>query len=175
MQEKIIIAGSGGQGIMLLGKILAQGAMQENKCVTWLPAYGAEVRGGTAYCMVVISDAPISSPYIDKADTLIAMNGPSLEKFKNRLKNKGLLIVNSSLVRSNIDKTNSLKYPFTDLAAKLGNIRVANVVALGCFVTHKNIVSKESILKVISEIAPPDKKNLIEINHQALKEGMDLR
>ena len=160
---------------MLLGKILAQGAMQEDKCVTWIPSYGAEVRGGTAYCMVVISDTPIASPYIDKADTLIAMNGPSLAKFKNRLKNKGLLILNSSLAGGNIDKTDSRQYPFTDLAIKMGNIRVANMVALGCFIAHKNIVSKESIFKVIAETAPPDKKNLIKINRQALEEGMGLK
>lgn len=175
MEEKIIIAGSGGQGIMLLGKVLAQGAMKENKCVTWLPSYGAEVRGGTAYCMVIIAHTPIGSPFIDKADTLIAMNEPSLEKFKHRVKNKGLLIVNSSLVRGNIDKRSSLGYPFTDLALRLGNIKVANIVALGCFIAHKNIVSRESIFKVISEIAPPDKKDLIEINHRALEEGMELK
>jgi 2-oxoglutarate ferredoxin oxidoreductase subunit gamma len=83
--EKIIIAGSGGQGIMLLGKVLAEAAMREKKNVTFLPAYGAEVRGGTAYCMVIISDEEIGSTYIEKADCLIAMNAPSLERFKGRV------------------------------------------------------------------------------------------
>ena len=97
MTEKIIIAGSGGQGVMLLGKILAETAMQENKFVTWLPAYGAEVRGGTSHCMVIISDKEIGSPYVDKADTLIIMNQPSLERFKERRAPQGLLLINSSL------------------------------------------------------------------------------
>ena len=100
MTERIIIAGAGGQGIMLLGKILATSIMEENKFVTWLPSYGAEVRGGTAHCLVVVSDEEIGSPYIKEADALIVMNSPSLMKFKGRLKNKGLLIANSSLMSS---------------------------------------------------------------------------
>lgn len=176
MTEKIIIAGAGGQGIMLLGKVLAQGAMREDRHVTWIPAYGAEVRGGTAHCMVVVSDAEIGSPYFHKADTLIIMNRPSLEKFKNRLKNKGLLLLNSSLV-SLSPKRNAhvLEYPFTDIAVKLGNIRVANMVALGCLIAQRNIVNAKSILRVIAEIAPPDKQQLIEINQKALQEGMKLK
>ncbi len=90
MLEKIIIAGAGGQGIMLLGKVLSEAAMRLDKYVTWLPSYGAEVRGGTAHCMVIVSDAEIGSPYVKEADTLIIMNAPSLKKFKNRIKNKGL-------------------------------------------------------------------------------------
>lgn len=178
MVEKIIIAGAGGQGIMLLGKVLAEAAMREDKYVTWLPSYGAEVRGGTAHCMVVISDAEIGSPYIDKADTLIIMNEPSLKKFKDRIKNKGLLIVNSSLAGDvkDIDKRiHILKYPFTDLAVGLGNIKIANMIALGCFIGRKNIVDSKSVSGVIQAIAPEDKKNLIEINQKALLEGMRLK
>lgn len=176
MLEKIIIAGAGGQGIMLLGKILAQAAMRQNKFVTWLPSYGAEVRGGTAHCMVVISDEEIGSPYIAKADTLIIMNKPSLEKFKARLKNKGLLILNSSLIASIADKNMQvLQFPFTDIALRLGNIKIANMVALGCFVTHKQIASLKSLFKAISDIAPPDKKDLIAINQKALEEGANLK
>lgn len=163
---------------MLLGKVLAEMAMREDKCVTWLPSYGAEVRGGTAHCMVIISDAEIGSPYIKEADTLIIMNGPSLKKFKKRIKNKGLLIVNTSLAGEvkDIDKRiHILKHPFTDLAIGLGNIRIANMIALGCFISQKNIVSKKSVSAVIQAIAPEDKKNLIEINQKALSEGMKLK
>ena len=124
MTERIIIAGAGGQGIMLLGKILAQAAMRQDKFVTWLPSYGAEVRGGTAHCMVIISNTEIGSPYIDKADALIIMNQPSLERFKAKLKNKGLLIVNSSLAgRVNYQNMRISQFPFTDIAIKLGNIK----------------------------------------------------
>lgn len=160
---------------MLLGRVLAGAAMKEDKCVTLLPSYGAEVRGGAAHCMVIISDREIGSPYIEQPDTLIIMNEPSLERFKEKAKFKGLLIINSSLVaKPTPKKVNTLSYPFTDIAAKLGNMKVANMVALGCFISQKNIVNAKSILEVISEIAPPDKKNLIGINQQALKEGMRL-
>lgn len=172
MIERIIIAGAGGQGIMLLGKVLAQAAMHEGKQVTWFPAYGAEVRGGTAYCMVIISDEEIGSPCVDKADSLMIMNAPSFNKFKNRLKTKGLLILNSSLVKENAP---ALKYPFTDIAVKLGNIKIANMVALGCYLAKKKIINPKTVLKVIQEMAPADKKGLISINQQALKQGMKLK
>lgn len=176
MTERIIIAGSGGQGIMLLGKVLAEAAMQEDKFVSFFPSYGAEVRGGTCHCAVVISNKEIGSPYVDKADTLIIMNSPSLLKFKNRIKKNGLLLINSSLAsKSNCKNTLTLQYPFTDIAVKLGNIRVANMVALGCFITEKNILGLESVLEAISDIAPEEKKNLIEINQKALKEGAKLK
>jgi len=176
MTEKIIIAGSGGQGIMLLGKILATAAMKENKFVTWLPSYGAEVRGGTAHCTVIISDKEIGSPYIDKADALIIMNKPSLEKFNNRLKNKGCLIVNSSLAGGVQNKNSRIfAYPFTEMAIKLGNIKVANMVALGALVAKRGVVYLRSIHEVIEEIAPQTKKDLITINKIALEEGAKLK
>ncbi|MBM3249976.1 MAG: 2-oxoacid:ferredoxin oxidoreductase subunit gamma [Candidatus Omnitrophica bacterium] len=175
MTEKIIIAGFGGQGVMLLGKVLAEAAMREGRFVTWFPAYGAEVRGGTAHCMVIISDQEIGSPYIGQADTLIALNGPSLEKFKSRLEAKGLLILNSSLARAGLDKgLKAVEHPFTEIASGLGNIRVANMIALGAFLSLKNIVGLESVEKVISDIAPEDKKGLIAINQKALREGARL-
>ncbi|MFH1413315.1 MAG: 2-oxoacid:acceptor oxidoreductase family protein [Candidatus Omnitrophota bacterium] len=176
MTEKIIIAGAGGQGIMLLGKVLAEAAMREGKFVTWMPSYGAEVRGGTAHCMVILSDKEISSPFIDKADILIVMNRPSLEKFRNRISNQGLLIMNSSLVSvDGYKNTRNYKYPFTEIASRLGNIRVANMLALGTLVAKKKSVSLKSALAAISSIAPQDKKNLVEINFRALKEGAQLK
>jgi 2-oxoglutarate ferredoxin oxidoreductase subunit gamma len=176
MTERIIIAGAGGQGIMLLGRILAQAAMQENKYVTWIPSYGAEVRGGTAHCMVVVSDEEIGSPYVEEADILVIMNAPSLERFQKRIKNKGLCIINSSLVDRSINKNaQSVKFPFTDIAVKLGNIKITNMVALGCLISQKKIVEAKSVFKVIEELAPADKKGLIEINKQALREGIQLR
>lgn len=175
MTERIIIAGSGGQGIMLMGEILAKGAMSENKFVTWLPSYGAEVRGGTVHCMVIISDQEIGSPYIDKADTLIIMNRPSLDRFQYRIKDKGLLILNSSLINTEIKKNaHILSHPFTDIAVKLGNIRVANMVALGCYLAKKKIVDVKNVFRVFEEIAPADKKHLIEINKKALSYGINL-
>lgn len=175
MIERIIIAGSGGQGVMLLGKVLAQTAMLEDKQVSWFPAYGPEVRGGTSHCMVTISDQEIGSPYISQADTLIILNHPSLERFIGKLKEKGLLILNSSLAK--IDKKSRLKvwqFPFTDMAVKLGNIKVANMVALGCYAQAKKIIQAKNILKVFKSIAPAGNLKILEVNQQALKEGEKL-
>jgi len=169
MTERIIIAGSGGQGIMLLGKVLSLAAMKENKFVTWLPCYGAEVRGGTAYCMVTISSREVGSPYIGQADALIIMNAPSLAKFKQRLKPGGLLVLNSSLAREKrAARVKLLSFPFTDIAAGLGNVKVANISALGCYLRQKKTVALKSVLAVIQEIAPSGRGGLVEINKKAL-------
>ncbi len=170
MTERIIIAGAGGQGIMLLGKVLAEAAMLEDKFVTWLPAYGAEVRGGKAFCMVIISDKEIGSPYISKADSLIIMNEPSLQHFKNRLVENGLLVLNSSLAKD----VKEQGYPFTDTALKLGNIKVANIVALGSYLALKNTLSWKTISEVIKKMAPKDKPELVEINQKAFVAGGSL-
>lgn len=172
MTEKLLIAGAGGQGVMLLGKILAESAMREDKFVTWLPAYGAEVRGGTAYCMVVISDEQIGSPYITAADTLLVMNQPSLDKFQPRLKKGGVLIVNSSMVDSAPASPRCHAAKFTDIALSLGNIKVANMVALGYYVGTNTMVQPQTIRRVIAASAPAGKPELIEINHQALARGI---
>jgi 2-oxoglutarate ferredoxin oxidoreductase subunit gamma len=174
MIEKIIIAGAGGQGIMLLGKVLAEAAMRENKHITWLPAYGAEVRGGTAYCMVIISDNQIGAPYIDRADTLIIMNEPSLHKFLPRMKKNGLLIVNSSLVQKVPKGSNIFAAAFTDTAVELGNLKVANMVALGFYINRKKILRSESLSRALKEIAPAEKKDLVGVNLRALSNGMEM-
>ena len=176
MTERVIIAGAGGQGIMLLGKVLAEAAMRENKQVSWFPSYGAEVRGGTAYCMVVVSDQEIASPYVQEADTLIIMNQPSLERFKARIKKNGLLIINSSLANPDSEKAPAhfLKQPFTGLAIELGNIKVANIIALGYFLAQTKLVQPETVMKVIEDFAPQDKKELVEINQKALLIGTKL-
>jgi 2-oxoglutarate ferredoxin oxidoreductase subunit gamma len=172
MTERIIIAGSGGQGIMLLGKVLAEGALLENKFVTWLPAYGPEVRGGAAHCMVTISDDEIGSPHINQADSLIIMNQISLDKFRGRLNNAGLMVVNSSLAKPDNIKAKVSAGEFTDTAIGLGNIKVANIVALGSYLAAKKIVSIENILRVIQKMAPKDKPELLKANVAALKKGM---
>ena len=174
MIERVLITGAGGQGIMLLGKVLAEAALLENKFVTWLPAYGPEVRGGAAHCMVTISDDEIGSPYIVKADTLVIMNQMSLNKFKSRINNNGLRVINSSLAQPDKDtKVKTTAGRFTDIAIELGNIKVANMAALGSYLANKNIVSKENVIKVIKKMAPKDRPELIKINLAALKKGME--
>jgi 2-oxoglutarate ferredoxin oxidoreductase subunit gamma len=172
MTEKIICAGFGGQGIMAMGKVIAIAAMREGKFVTWLPAYGAEVRGGTAHCMIVISDSPIASPFIEKADTLIILNNPSLKRFKNCISNKGLLIVNSALAdcRGTSRRLDVVNVPLTDMAVKLGLEKVANTIAVGVYLAKKRIISLSTMEQSITEVLSHREK-LIAINKRALEEG----
>ena len=164
---------------MLLGKVLAGAASRDGLNITWFPTYGAEVRGGAAHCMVILSSQEIPSPYIDKADTLIVMNELSLLKFKQRIKNKGLLLANKSLVNPSILKHKASSYgqfylPFTEAAIRLGNIKVANMIALGAYIAKKGIPNKQIVFRAIEEIAPPGKEELIAINKQAIEEGIGL-
>ena len=172
MIERIICAGFGGQGIMAMGKVLALSAMHEGKFVTWLPSYGAEVRGGTAHCMVVISDKLIASPYIDRADTLIILNEPSLKRFKDNIRNKGLLLVNSSLAlcKATSRRLDVVNVPMTEMAAKLGLDKVANTVAIGVYLAKRKIISLKTMEKAIEEVLSHREK-LITINKRALEEG----
>lgn len=175
MIESVIVAGSGGQGVMLLGKVLAEAVMRQGRQVIWFPAYGPEVRGGTSHCMVTISDQEIGSPYIAKADTLIILNNPSLERFKSRVKDKGLLILNSSLAKTaGPGRIKVLQFPFTDIAIGLGNIKVANMVALGCYLGAKKTVKIKEVLEVFKSMAPAGKTDILEINQKALQEGAKL-
>ena len=160
---------------MLLGKVIAEAAMRQRRFVTWLPAYGPEVRGGTSHCMVTISDQEIGSPYINKADTVIILNNPSLKRFSARVKDKGLLILNSSLASGGANrKVKMLQFPFTDIAIKLGNIKVANMVALGCYLRQKKIVKTKEMLEVFRFMAPAGKTDILEVNQRALQEGVKL-
>ena len=172
MIERIICAGFGGQGIMAMGKVLALSALHEGKFVTWLPAYGAEVRGGTAHCTVIISDSEISSPYVEKADTLIILNGPSLKKFKNSIRNKGLLLVNSSLAecKATSRRLDVVCVPMTEMGTKLGLDKVANTIAIGAYLAKRKIISLSTMEKSIEEVLAHREK-LIALNKKALEEG----
>lgn len=174
--HRLLIGGSGGQGIMLLGKLIAEAALRENRQVTWLPAYGPEVRGGAAHCLVIISDEAIGSPYAAQVDVLIAMNGPSQERYYHRLKERGLLMVNTSLAEPLAHPADCLlAHPFTDVATGLGNIRVANVVALGCYLARTNICALATMHQVIADVAPVDRQELVPVNQQALEKGASLK
>lgn len=175
INESIICAGFGGQGIMVLGKVLANAAMEKGFFVTWLPAYGAEVRGGTAYSMVRVSETAIASPVVKKATTLIVMNEPSLDKFENILVNKGLLIVNTSLAKRKTTRKD-IEVVSADLTAEavnLGNIRVANMISAGVFIAKKNIFDKNTLISVIKDMAA-GRESLIDVNIKALEKGMEI-
>lgn len=172
MQTEVMFAGFGGQGILLIGKILASAAMEQGLQVGWIPSYGPEMRGGTAYCTVVISDRVIGSPIIRNPQHLVAMNRPSLEKFAPVVKPGGVILINSSLIpvssgRSDIDE---LKVPVIDIANSLGNVRAANIVALSAFVARSKIVDFEVLRKTVTKEFE-HRKNLIPLNMDAMEAG----
>ena len=172
MQSEVMFAGFGGQGILLIGKILAHTAMEEGYEVAWVPSYGPEMRGGTAYCTVVISDRPIGSPIIKNPMHLLAMNRPSLEKFASIVKPGGVILINSSLIpiksgRSDVDE---LLVPVNDIATDIGNVRAANIVALAAFVARSKVVDfelmRESVKKEFAK-----KAKFIPLNMEAIDRG----
>jgi 2-oxoglutarate ferredoxin oxidoreductase subunit gamma len=172
-----IFAGFGGQGVLLIGQILAYAGMYENKNTTWFPAYGAEVRGGTANCSVVISDEPVGSPVISEANIVVAMNRPSLERFEGMLKPGGTLFYNSSLIEVKPKRTDIqiVAIPANDVAAELGNPRVANMVVLGAILKSTGVVNIDTVTKVLEDkVFTGNKKNLVTINRAALEKGMAL-
>jgi 2-oxoglutarate ferredoxin oxidoreductase subunit gamma len=176
MKQEIICAGFGGQGIMLLGKLMAYAAMTKGLHTTWMPSYGAEVRGGAAYCMVIISDEEIASPVVSFCDTAIIMNKPSLDKFARQIKPKGTLILNSSLVdgKPKIKDIKLVPVPMTEIAHSLGNANVANSVALGVYMKLNNMFSKDTIIEGIRMAFPANDK-IADVNKKALEKGMNIK
>jgi 2-oxoglutarate ferredoxin oxidoreductase subunit gamma len=172
MIERIICAGSGGQGVMAMGKVIALSALREGRFVSWLPSYGAEVRGGTAHCMVVISDDPIASPYVERADTLIIMNDPSLKRFREAIRSKGLLIVNSSMAdcRGTSRRLKVVAAPMNEMAVRVGRDQVANTVAIGVYLGIRKIISMATMEKAIEEVLA-HKPEMAALNKRALEEG----
>lgn len=175
MHEEIICAGFGGQGIMLMGKLLAECGMRAGYNVTWLPSYGAEVRGGTAHSMVRISREKIASPTISRPTTCIVMNKPSLMKFMDTVKSGGVLIINTSMADEIFEKkaVKIAAFPLTKLASEMGNIKVANMIAVGVFVGLKRIFPLETVLEEVGKIFH-SKEDMVSINKKAVKLGYEL-
>ena len=174
--EEIIIAGFGGQGIILAGKLLAQTAMKAGKEVTYMPSYGAEVRGGTANCMVIIADESIASPLVNKPDSLIAMNKASLNKFAPRLEKGGLLIMNSSLIdtRPQVDDaTEIIEVPADEIAVELGNQKVANMVAIGAYLQKRGALSPDEAAACLAETIAKRYHKTLPTNTKALHRGAE--
>jgi 2-oxoglutarate ferredoxin oxidoreductase subunit gamma len=173
MQSEVMFAGFGGQGILLSGKVLSHAAMHEGLEVAWVPSYGPEMRGGTAYCTVVISDRPIGSPIIKNPLHLVAMNLPSLEKFAQVVKPGGVIIVNSSLIPIEADRDDCdvLKVPTVEIAKELGNAKAANIVALAAFVARSKVVSVANLRKCV-ETEFSKKPKLIPLNLMAVDAGV---
>jgi 2-oxoglutarate ferredoxin oxidoreductase subunit gamma len=176
MYKEIICAGFGGQGIMIMGKLLAQAAMTEGRNVTWMPSYGAEVRGGTAHSMIIISDDNISLGVVRVPDDCIVMNRPSLLKFEKLMKKNGIMVINSSLIKDKVERNDLkiIKVPATEIAKQLGNIRIANMVALGAYQKASQILKIKSLIDSLKDVIPPHHHYLIDLNITALEEGAKL-
>jgi 2-oxoglutarate ferredoxin oxidoreductase subunit gamma len=175
MQTEVIMSGFGGQGLMVIGRILAYAGLEEGKEVTWLPSYGPEMRGGTANCTVVVGDQPIGSPLISSPKAAIVMNQPSLEKFAPMLKKNGLLVVNSSMIPVNSDRKDirCFRIKANDIAMELGSRRSANLVMLGAYIGLEEVVSHKTILKTI-EKAFAKKKQFLDVNRKTFMKGYEL-
>lgn len=175
VDEYIICSGFGGQGVMSMGQLLAYSGMLEDKQVSWLPSYGAEMRGGTANCSTIISDHLIGSPIVgNNATTIIVMNLPSLKKFEDSLVPNGNLLINSSLVTEKTNRTDVKAYyiPANELAInECANIRVANMVMLGAYLELFSLFKKESVLEAFLKVFGERKAALLPINQKALELG----
>jgi len=174
--EEVIIAGFGGQGIMLTGKLLAQTAMEAGKEVTYMPSYGAEVRGGTANCMVVIAEEKIACPVVAKPDSLIVLNKASLNKFGPRLKNGGLLIMNSSLIDTEPQLDDSIEIiavPADELAVELGSQKSANMIALGAYLQKQGQLTADGAAQALPDVLAKRYHKTLPVNTEALRRGAE--
>jgi 2-oxoglutarate ferredoxin oxidoreductase subunit gamma len=172
---KSIFSGFGGQGVLMMGVSLAHSAMSNGYHVTYLPAYGAEMRGGTANCTVAISDEEIASPISSKPAYLVVMNAPSLFTFQNKVSSGGIVLINSSIVEARPIRQDIKTFlvPCTDMAQELGNNRAANIIMMGAFIKKSNVVPPDIYLKSLETIMGSKKKSLAEINRKAFAAGFD--
>ena len=175
MTKKTVFSGFGGQGVLMMGYVLAVSAMRDGKEVTYLPSYGAEVRGGTANCTVVVSDEEIFSPVASSPDYAVIMNRPSLVKYEGMIKKGGTIILNSSLVDSVPPRTDLdiVQVPANDIAKKLGSERTINMIMLGAFVAKTKITSLDSIMNGLTEIVKGKKASVMKLNRKGLDKGAE--
>lgn len=177
MLYDLVIAGFGGQGILLIGQVLAHAAMREGKDVTFLNAYGVEQRGGTANCIIIISDEEIGSPITKTPCAAVVMNEPSFLKFAPAVKSEGLLMVNSSLIdirkfrRSDLDV---ISIPATEIASEINHPKGANMVILGAFLEQSQLVRFETVQQSLREVLPQRYHATMPANLQALERGAEL-
>ncbi len=173
MLIKTIFSGFGGQGVLSMGFTVANTAMLEGKHVTYLPSYGVEVRGGTANCTVVVSDEEIASPVASDPEFVVAMNQPSFVRFQSVLQSGGLICVNTSIVNTSSARGDIeiVSVPTSELAEKLGSVKVANMIMLGAFVKASNIISFDFLIGHLTEILGEGKAKMMKMNQEALEFG----
>ena len=174
-QTKIIIAGFGGQGIVVIGNIIARAAVIEDKNVVGMVSYGAEMRGGTANAAVIISDEEISSPIITHPDATIILNQPSLERFEPLVEPNGVVLLNTSMIQRDPERTDlgCIKVDATKIAHQIGNLKVANIVCVGAFIEHTQLLSVDNIEQAVKDLFSSKSEKLVEINLRALRAGAE--
>ncbi len=176
MQTEIIISGFGGQGALFAGQLLAYTGLDNDLHVTWFPSYGPEMRGGTAHCVVIISDDEIGAPIVKNPAAVIVMNIPSLDKYEELVKPGGVLVVNTSLVDRNPERDDIgvVLVPANEIAEELGSQRLANLVLLGALLDRLDVLSIEQVGEGLKEHIPAHRRNLLELNIEALRRGAEL-
>ena len=174
MEKRMIIAGFGGQGVLLIGQLIAYAGMLADKEVSWMPSYGPEMRGGSANCAVVVSDEPVASPKVEEADLVIAMNRPSMELFEKALVPGGELIYNSSLidVKPTRQDIQVVAVPCNDIANDLGSLRSTNMVMLGAYAGVTGEYSVDTLMGALRHKLGPSKEKFMPANQKAIEAGM---
>ncbi|MBM4166160.1 MAG: 2-oxoacid:ferredoxin oxidoreductase subunit gamma [Ignavibacteria bacterium] len=173
MTQEIIFAGFGGQGVLSMGMTLAYAGMLEEKEVSWMPSYGPEMRGGTANCIVIISNKPVSSPIVRKYDTVVALNQPSVTKFEHAVKPGGTMLFDTGSIIAPPSRDDITIVPVNadEIATRLKNLKVKNMVLLGAYLGVSPVVSIESVIGALSNVLPERYHNMLPLNQQALEEG----
>jgi len=176
MTHELLFAGFGGQGVLSMGMTLSYAGMIEGKEISWMPSYGPEMRGGTANCMVIISDTKISSPIISKFDAVVALNQPSLDKFEQAVKSGGVLVYDSTSIINVPTRTDVqiVAIAASDEAVKLKNTKIMNMIVLGALLERRHVVGFDAVLKGLKEVLPERHHHLLPLNEQALRRGMQL-
>ena len=174
-EVQVLFAGFGGQGVLAMAKFLAYAALGTGKNVSWLPSYGAEMRGGTANCLVTIADEEICSPLTENPAMAVIMNRPSLDRFEEKVKTNGVMLINSSLVdrKPRRQDLRLLKLPVNSLAEEMNNPRGANMILLGAYLEKTGIVSIEEALAHFNDIFEGKKPSIIEKNREAFLAGVE--
>ena len=174
--KTLLAAGFGGQGVMVLGQLVAYTGIEEGRHVTWIPSYGPEMRGGTANCGVVLSEEEIGSPVVDSADVLVIMNQPSLSKFLDRVKKGGILIYNSDLVEYDNSRpdVSAIGVPASSTALELGSDKIANIILLGAIVEASGIVDNDVCIETIKEKLGKKKPKFLPMNLEAFERGKEI-
>jgi 2-oxoglutarate ferredoxin oxidoreductase subunit gamma len=176
MTQEILFAGFGGQGVLSMGMTLAYAGVLEGKEVSWMPSYGPEMRGGTANCIVIISDEPVSSPIITKFDTVVALNQPSLDKFEKSVKPGGLLLYEKGTIITEPTRTDITVVPLDAArgAEQLKNKKVGNMIMVGSFLGMCEVVSVDAVIKALSKVLPDRYHHLLEVNREASELGRSM-